>query len=129
MIPCLASAVMPLPSYPDSRYGYDDEAMMVVALPGAFWPDWADRIAYLRASGEAPDANTLIPTRAIFGGPIQFAADSPLEGGGFELTVPGGSEPEDWPLALVALGYCRSILRLALAQSAATVGGESCVCA
>jgi hypothetical protein len=81
MIPCLASAVMPLASYPDSRYGYDDEAMMVVALPGAFWPDWSDRIAYLRASGEAPDANTLIPTRAIeFGGPIQFAADSPLEG-------------------------------------------------
>jgi hypothetical protein len=60
---------------------------------------------------------------------LKFASDSPLEGDGFKLTVPSGSEPEDCPLALVALGYCRSILRLALGLSAATVGVESCVCA
>jgi hypothetical protein len=31
---------------------------------------------------------------------IGFALDSPLEGSGFELLVPGGNKREDYPLAL-----------------------------
>jgi hypothetical protein len=31
---------------------------------------------------------------------VRFVADSALEEGGFELSVPGGNEPADCPLAL-----------------------------
>src|SRR6266403_1218199 len=31
---------------------------------------------------------------------VRFTQDSPLEGSGFELLVPGGSKPGDCPLAL-----------------------------
>ena len=30
---------------------------------------------------------------------VRFVADSPVEGRGFELSVPGGNEPADCPLA------------------------------
>jgi hypothetical protein len=41
---------------------------------------------------------TLSSRRSAEGGQTEFAADSPVEGDGFELSVPGGNEPADCPL-------------------------------